>query len=337
MINQIYVYFSVFNCPYKNLALENELLKRIKHNEKILLFYRNRPSIVLGRFQNPWKECNIEEVVKNDIALVRRQSGGGTVYHDLDNLNYCFIDGSKDYDKGYNHSVIIRALKELGIESYSSKRSDLLLSYRGAEFKFSGSAFKQKKDRSFHHGTLLLNSKLDVLNQILRSPQDVVNSKSIDSVRSRVINLAIINPEIQYEQIIEEIKNKICDDLNLEASVEVISIYDQEFYRKMKSLDWIFNQTPFFEIEVENDGNRVEFALKKGKIEGLTFQIPSFNSILIGMIEDFFIGRNLIDTELNKLMVELRAEFELTTAQLTALLSLLEKSLLFVASSILID
>ena len=84
---------------YLNLALEQKLFLSMNPGEPRLLMWKNQPAIVMGRFQNPWLECDLAKMRRQGVSLARRQSGGGTVYHDLGNMNICFMDWNEEYSK----------------------------------------------------------------------------------------------------------------------------------------------------------------------------------------------------------------------------------------------
>ena len=174
----------------------------ISPDEAILFYYVNDPCIVMGRFQNPWIECALHKLRKDNILLVRRQSGGGTVYHDHGNINFCFLHGGRDHQRDLNNKILLKCLEIAGIHAYASERSDLRVDFNGDK-KFSGSAFKQKKDMAFHHGTLLIDANLDLLNAYLKSNHKIQNSKSTKSVSSIVVNLSQINPNLDMNGIKE--------------------------------------------------------------------------------------------------------------------------------------
>ena len=143
----------------------------------------------MGKFQNPFLECNLHYLRAHKIPLFRRESGGGCVYHDLGNLNFCFIYPERDHNKDKNLHFLKSAFKELGHEIEIGSRGEL--TYLGK--KFSGSAFKQKKDRAYHHGTLLFKSNLEHLERSLTiKSKEKVNqfeTKASKSVSSIVENL----------------------------------------------------------------------------------------------------------------------------------------------------
>ena len=117
------------NCTsvFQNLALEEYLVKN--SSEDILLFYINRDAIVLGKHQNPWLEVNIELASINKISIARRLSGGGTVFHDLGNINFSFIrNKDSDFVNFREHiEPISAALKSMGIENLISPRNDIFI------------------------------------------------------------------------------------------------------------------------------------------------------------------------------------------------------------------
>lgn len=242
--------------PYLNLAYENYLLDHVGKTS-ILFIYQNSPSIIYGRFQNPWLECNVEKMLKDKILFVRRQSGGGCVYHDKGNLNFSFINLKENYDKDKNAQFLIDLLDSVpGI--YANERHDLRIKLNESDFKISGSAFKEKKDRAFHHCTLLLNSDLDKLNYYLKSSLPSIESNSSKSIRSEVINIS------QYIGL-DDIKHKLAQSHALSELSEkemLNKLRDDKFYTKMKAHDWIFDETPLFSYS----SRFFEIKIKKGKV-----------------------------------------------------------------------
>ena len=137
MNNRLTIIESDSTNPYKNLALENWLLDHVAEDEVILYLWQNQHTVVVGKNQNAWKECNISTLEADGGHLARRLSGGGAVYHDLGNLNFTFLAHKARYDVAKQLEVILRGLQRLGIEAEKSGRNDILVDGR----KVSGNAF----------------------------------------------------------------------------------------------------------------------------------------------------------------------------------------------------
>lgn len=118
---------------YQNLALEDWIDANVDLQQRsVLLLWRNRPAVVIGRHQNPWTECNLPAMRRAGIPLARRRSGGGTVFHDLGNLNLTFFTSKKAYDRRRNLKVITDALQQLRpqLDVQATDRFDILLNGR---------------------------------------------------------------------------------------------------------------------------------------------------------------------------------------------------------------
>lgn len=237
------VFLSPFHNPFLNLALEDHFL-RGGADLPILFFYVNRPCVVLGRFQNPWLECNLNYLVEKDIWMVRRQSGGGCVYHDEGNLNFSFITPDPMINRRKHAELLQEAFKRAEIELEISPRHDLWLDGK----KISGSAFKQTKFGSFHHGTFLVNSDLDKLEEALKHTIIPSSTKSIASVRSKVISLQQKYPHVEIQDVIEIVAHYF-KTIPQELEGTLLSIPQlQESFKLLRSWEWLWGETPHFEF-----------------------------------------------------------------------------------------
>ncbi|NPV86573.1 MAG: lipoate--protein ligase [Anaerolineae bacterium] len=180
--------------PAINLAIEEHLLRNIQTEEDILLFYINAPSVIVGRHQNVFEEINLEYAEANKIEVLRRLSGGGAVYHDQGNLNYSIIT-KKAPENVHNFrkftEPVAQALNAMGIPATLNQRNDILIH----EYKISGNAQYVTTQRMVHHGTLLFNSDLSLLSNVLLTKPQKIESKSIKSVRSKVANIIEFLPK----------------------------------------------------------------------------------------------------------------------------------------------
>lgn len=228
--NKIQFYLSRSDDPYLNLSIEHHLLQNSPPDSTVLFIYTNRPCIVIGRNQNPWVEVNlplIEALKANGglgpalgdgdamrVELVRRRSGGGTVFHDGGNVNYSVICPPAAFDRNKHAEMVVRALRGLGVPGAKVNcRHDIVVDTAPSEptpeaclaeekagtFKVSGSAFKLTRLRSLHHGTCLLSSPyLPRISEFLRSPgAPFIKARGVESVRSKVRNVGVGNEEFE--------------------------------------------------------------------------------------------------------------------------------------------
>lgn len=176
--------------PWWNLALEEHLLSQVSGEQAVLLLWQNDRTVVIGRHQNPWRECRLELLEAEGGLLARRATGGGAVYHDGGNLNFSFLMGRGVYDVPRQLQTVLDALASLGLAASFSGRNDLLVDGR----KCSGNAFLQGRQASLHHGTLLVAGDLERLGRYLAVDPAKLAAKGVASVRSRVVNLAACLP-----------------------------------------------------------------------------------------------------------------------------------------------
>ena len=195
MITSIALYEGVSNDPHYNLAVEEYLLETVKEGQCILYLWQNQNTVVIGRNQNPWKECRTTLLEEEGGHLARRLSGGGAVFHDLGNLNFTFLLPQSEYDLDRQLTVIQNAVRSLGIPVEKSGRNDSLSEGR----KFSGNAFYKHNGKAYHHGTLLMDVDMGKLSRYLNPSKAKLQSKGVDSVRSRVVNLKELNPELTLD------------------------------------------------------------------------------------------------------------------------------------------
>ena len=179
--------------PHLNLALEEYLLRQIETDESLFLLYVNEPAVIIGRNQNVFEEIDPSYIKNKNIHLLRRLSGGGTVYHDLGNLNYSFITpGQADLHKFERVTEpIIRVLRDLGVGAEFRGRSDIVI----GDKKISGNAQYASRGRMFSHGTLLFDADLEELNKAIKPVNMRIESKAVQSVRSSVRNFRELLPE----------------------------------------------------------------------------------------------------------------------------------------------
>lgn len=284
LYNQFKIYMSESFDPKFNLSVEEWLMKCSNHNEVVLFLWQNENTIVIGRNQNPYKECHINKLKEDGVQLVRRLSGGGAVYHDRGNLNFTFIAADANYDVENNLKVILNGISSFGVHGYFNGRNDLMIQER----KFSGNAFVSDNGMNCHHGTLLVDVDLDKLSKYLNVSSLKLQSKGIDSVMSRVVNLREVSTEIT----IERLKNVLIDSFNefYRTNAQIITINNENvdvttYLEKYSSWEWNYSESPDFNLSIEEkfDWGIVEIYMEisDGKIKNCKFYTDAI------LLEDF--------------------------------------------------
>ena len=274
--------------PWFNLATEDWIFRELDPRQHVLFLWRNADTVVIGRHQNPWKECKVQKMEEDEVYLARRQSGGGAVFHDLGNSNFTFLSARDRYNQEDNFKIIINALASLGITAEKSGRYDILVEGR----KIFGSAFKHTKERSFHHGTLLINADLTRLQDYLNPQKAKLQSKGIASVRSRVANLTEYVAELDHDRICDAVTAAFFDYHDARCEVEILD-YDtlaaipslNSYYEKMKDWEWRFGNTPDFNHQMERrfDWGQMDVYIdaKKGRIQEVKIYSDSLHPEMI--------------------------------------------------------
>lgn len=206
MIFQVFIYEAPGFDPYENLAAEKRLMDSVQPGQCILYLWQNQNTVVIGRNQNPWAECRTTVLEEEGGHLARRLSGGGAVFHDLGNLNFTFLMCREDYDLDKQLEVIRQAVLLAGIQAEKSGRNDLLADGR----KFSGNAFYQSREHAYHHGTILIDVDSEKLSRYLSPPKAKLAAKGVTSVRSRVVNLKELAPDLTIAAMKRYMKAAFC-------------------------------------------------------------------------------------------------------------------------------
>ncbi|RKP37190.1 hypothetical protein BJ085DRAFT_21033, partial [Dimargaris cristalligena] len=255
-------YISTTDDPFINLAIEEWLLRHSDPDRMTLYLWRNRPCVVIGRNQNPWKECDQVTMKQKDIWLVRRQSGGGTVYHDLGNSLYTVIMPRSKFTRKASAQLVARALHMLDIPAGVNERHDITIGNR----KISGSAYKIIGKSAYHHGTMLINSNLTSLSDCLKNSRVSIVSKGVESVRSPVTKLAdyslTVNHKAFCDAVQSEFEQSYCDagnnltpiyiDKRMADGIQHIAEYETKLkVSRPTTWDWVYGQTPEFENTID--------------------------------------------------------------------------------------
>ncbi len=256
--------------PFYNQAFEEFVFQTFREDD-VFLLWQNTPAVIVGSYQNICREVHVETLRKLGIPIVRRMSGGGTVYHDLGNVNYTYItsqDGLVDYDRCLQ--PVIEALNDIGVPARKNRTCDIAIGDR----KISGSAQHSAGGRLLHHGTLLFQSDLAVLDKITtHHKNDCFQSKGTVSAICSVTNIA---DHLAVPMTLEEFRTRLLDrmvppgsprlTLTPEQEAEVCRLRDEKY----RSWAWTWGKTPAFTYEKSGTFAgvpiRVAYQAKKGMI-----------------------------------------------------------------------
>jgi len=183
--------------PFLNRAVEQYLTDNQKEDTVTMYLWKNERTVVIGYNQNPFSECNVKLLLDEGGHLMRRGTGGGAVYHDLGNINFSFVADKLLYDVRKQLSVIQDALLTYGLQAEISGRNDLTCEGR----KFSGNAFAKGQRNDLHHGTILIKTDGEMMQRYLNVDKAKLMKHGVSSVKSRVVNLSELVPELTSESI----------------------------------------------------------------------------------------------------------------------------------------
>lgn len=290
----IYVINNDDSCFF-NHAAEEYLMNNF--DDEIFMLWINKPSILIGRNQNTISEINLDYIKDNGIEVVRRLSGGGTVYNDLGNMNFTFITNRNSSDPQVKNGFqkfalpVINALQSLGVNAVFTGRNDIVIDDK----KFSGNAQYFQKDKLLHHGTLLFDCDMSKLSLALKSKPIKFKDKSVKSVGSRVTNIL---PNLDNPMTLQEFRGYLKDYIINTHSIETIYEFDEKDIEEIDKIvkerfetwEWNYGKSPeyIYENAVKYSGGVVEYNLNVE--DGIIKEISIYG--------DFFGEKNIKDIEL---------------------------------------
>lgn len=319
-----YIFISQEHDIHFNLAFEKYLVEEFDKNSNVLFLWQNNPVVVIGRYQNPWEECNLNEMSKDNVALARRSSGGGAVYQDLGNICFTIIAPFEDSDKARNFSIVIKALNMMGLNASVSGRNDIIIN----EKKVSGSAFQTTKGRFCHHGTMLISTNLLKLSSYLTPNKHKMESHGVKSVESRVANLSQFYPNATTEEFAKciqkcfaaefsekektqknsrmqesKIKEQCPVKLVSKAQIREISSLGPSF-ENFSSKEWNFGKSPTFTNKlsgrIETGTFTFYLVVKKGLITSVSIASDTLETKEMGELEKKIEGLHYDPIEIRK-------------------------------------
>ena len=307
----IYVEANGINDPRVNLAVEEHLLRHVRLDEPILLFYINEPSVIIGRNQNTIEEIDVDYVNTQGIHVVRRLSGGGAVYHDLGNLNFSFItSGSEDL---HNFSKftgpVIEVLAQLGLEAELHGRSDIFTAGK----KISGNAQYATSGRMFSHGTLLFDTNLEQMLKALNPHQVEIESQAVRSIRNFVTNIRELLP---VDINIYGLKESLLEGIFMQGEIPTYELSQEDWdtiqqisTNRYAHWNWNYGHSPKFNLqkEAKTAAGHIDLRLDilKGRIQSVKIFGDFAGKRPIEELEDRLVGvrydRDDLDTAVNEI------------------------------------
>lgn len=288
--------------PAYNLALEEFVFSEKAFDEPVLMLWQNEPSVIIGRYQNTIEEINYDFIRDRKIHVIRRNTGGGAVYHDLGNLNYSFVIPRAEkmtIDFDTFTAPVIKALRSVGVDAVKSGRNDILAGGR----KFSGNAQHISRGRLLHHGTLMFDVNMEDVANALKVKPGKFRSKATKSVRSRVTNLKpLIDSSLGIETAVD-FKKLLLDHFREEEDLRTVALSTEQREKiqklraeKYMTDSWNFGRSPAADV-VRGDffscGQVVfHFTIDAHAITDLKITGDFFSSGDISEFEQAFIGES---------------------------------------------
>ena len=283
--------FNKSNDAYYNMAVEEYVFTHF--HEDVFMLWRNEPAIIVGRFQNSIAEINLDFVKEKGIKVVRRLTGGGAVFHDLQNINFTFVESNSNGNFRTFTQPILEVLNQLGVDARFEGRNDLMIDGR----KFSGNAQCVSNGRILHHGTLLFDTAMTDMSNALKVNPLKFEDKAVKSVRKRVTNISehLKSPltVLQFADLImKHIMETRPNCQQYEFSGEDIAAINKLRDTKYSTWEWNFGHSPQYSFSkmIRTAGGNIEMHLhiEKGIISAAK------------IYGDFFAKRNINEFE-NKL------------------------------------
>lgn len=270
-------------------GLEEYLIKDYRHSGDIFLLWNTKPTVMIGRHQVTIVEIDTDYVKKNNIEVVRRNSGGGTVYTDPGCLQFSFITDNKSHKNIFEGHVehIVNTVRKLGLNAEFTGRNDILSDGK----KFSGNAEYIYNDKMVIHGTILFNSDITNLAGSLTPDKSKLLSHAVSSVKSRVCNIGEkldMTLDEFYKFLVDRVATKrvSLETLDLEKIVE----YSKKFYTDK----WNYGKSPKHSVIIKKKfdaGNfTVYLELKNDIVKNIKINGDYFSLKKIEDFENAFIG-----------------------------------------------
>jgi lipoate-protein ligase A len=229
--------------PHFNMSLDEYCLEQVPSDEPFFYLWRNRPAVIIGLNQNAYSEVNLDYLNRHGIILARRVTGGGAVYHDLQNMNYTIIG------RQVGPQPMVEALRNLGVPAELTGRNDIFVEGR----KVSGYARRVRHNREIVHGTLMYDVDLETLSRALDTPGSKMNAKGIASIRSHVVNLKEYLPGFSsLDELQAELQERLsAGDAEIRLSEDQLDEVRKIAREKFSTWEWIYGHSHEADFSVQ--------------------------------------------------------------------------------------
>lgn len=245
--------FSISSDVYENLAAEEYFLDDFERIGPLLFFYVDSAAIVVGKNQNPWRECATGWARRMGVPIARRISGGGTVWHDLGNLNFSLILPRADYRQDEVFARVLQALTSLLPLGLEREGNSLMVAGR----KFSGAAFCFRGPAVLHHATLLVDADLELLRRAMAPALPMIETRAVPSRPAPTVNLRQFVPSLGVSEVVRALASAFAPDCALESWSPPTDDRYRKLVSRYRDPAWIFGYTPAFAVPLA-DGYRLE-------------------------------------------------------------------------------
>jgi len=282
--------------PYYNLAAEEYLLKTATSDT--FMIWRNEPSVIIGKHQNTSREINHPFIESINLPVIRRITGGGTVYHDLGNINFSFIYTDRKgnlVDFRFFTKPVILFLQELGLDASFEGKNNITVN----RLKVSGNSAHIFRNKVLHHGTLLFNTDLEVLEQAIAGHEECYKDKSVRSVRAEVTNIYhLLENKPSIEEFIGLFQTFIFnyfpgafrDELNNKENESILRLAEEKY----KKHEWNFGYSPEYKYDEEwatQDGKfSISLFIKQGLMLKVEISGPEASSVFLNALANQLTG-----------------------------------------------
>lgn len=266
---------------FDHLALESLLLHRAPLDTRAFILYRCVASVVIGKHQIPWEQVRLARLERDGIPVARRITGGGTVWHDPGNLNWCFLEPADLRSRPQRLELIISGLRSIGLPAEPGERGDIWI----ADRKVSGTALAYRRGLVLHHGTLLVSADLARIRQYLAGPKGTFRGRGVASVPSPVVNLSDIRPGLRPPDLVAPLllhagreSGSTLPETALRTAPEALAavipgmtageaaVQIREEAMRLAGWEWVFGRSPEFRYSCAPDGP--ELLVSGGRLSG---------------------------------------------------------------------